>query len=58
MSAKKQLFLHPAVSTVKGSWEGRVSTLYQIKKDGLFLELMQVVCTQVADWDASIPRTF
>lgn len=35
--------------------EGRVSTLYQIKEDELFLEWMQVMCTQVAKLNANIP---
>lgn len=35
-------------------FEGRVSTLYQIKEDELFLEWMQVMCTQVAKLNANI----
>ncbi len=34
--------------------EGRVSTLYQIKEDELFLEWMQVMCTPVDKLNANI----
>ncbi len=57
MSAKKQLFLLSCLDC-QGSCKkskGRVSTLYQIKEDELFLEWMQVMCTQVAKLNANIP---
>lgn len=57
MSAKKLLFLGPAVIQNVPKLDSRISPFYKIKKDKQFLDLMLVRFAQVADLDTKFPGT-